>query len=148
MSSNQRNDLDYSEDQLLRYSDNTVIDVSAEKTDDGHSSRYVLIKHDYYSTDSAHGREMLSSFISALCESQYNSIILYLTDKGTLLLDEDNPLYSDAVKLINRSEIVIADKESIDQYEVDCSENPKVCIRSLRSLTEDLIYLSDILVLE
>ena len=148
MNSKPKNSLDYSEAQLFQYSDNTVIDVETEKEENNSSSKYVLIKHDYYSSDSDHGREMMSAFISCLCESQFDRIVIYLVDRGTALLNKDNPLFTDMKRLVNKAEIVIADEESASQYGLNLSDNPKVITRSFRSIAEDLIYLSDILVLE
>ena len=148
MNSKPKNSLDYSEAQLFQYSDNTVIDVETEKEEDNSSSKYVLIKHDYYSSDSDHGREMMNVFISGLCDSQFDRIVIYLVDRGTALLNKDNPLFTDMKRLVNKAEIVIADEESASQYDINLSDNPKVITRSFRSIAEDLIYLSDLLVLE
>ena len=148
MNSNQRSNLELSESQFESFSDNTILEELQEKLDESNSSKYVLIKHDYYSSDSDHGREMLKDFLSVLCDASYENIIIYLADMGTKLLDEACPLYEDMLALINRSELIIADKDSIDLYKVNVKDNPKITIRSMLSISEELIYLPGILVLE
>ena len=148
MNSKQKNSLEYSKPQLEQFEDNTILEVLPQKTDEADSSKYILIKHDYYSSDSDHGRKMLKDFLSVLCEASYENIIIYLADKGTMLLDEACPLYEDMLALINRSELIIADKDSIDLYKVNLKDNPKITIRSMLSISEELIYLPGILVLE
>ena len=144
MNNNPRNSLE----QFEQFSDNTVLEVSSQKTESDSGSKFVLIKHDYYSSDSDNGRELLSRFLSALCETSYNSLIVYLIDRGTLLLDKDNPLYNEMVNFIERAESVIADSDSIDFYSVAAYKNPKVVIQPADSIIEDLIYIPDILILE
>ena len=147
MNSNQRN-LDFSGTELEQYSDNTILEVMHEKTDDEIGSRYVLIKHDYYSSDSDHGRELLSAFLSALCNSSYTSIVVYLIDTGTLLLDDSNPLYEEFLRLSGKAEMVIAPKESLDQYGIILSNDIKVETLPAGSISEDLICIPNLLILE
>lgn len=147
MNSNQRN-LDFSGTELEQYSDNTILEVMHEKTDDEIASRYVLIKHDYYSSDSDHGRELLSAFLSALCNSSYTSIVVYLIDTGTLLLDDSNPLYEEFLRLSGKAEMVIAPKESLDQYGIILSSDIKVETLPAGSISEDLICIPNLLILE
>ena len=64
MNSNPRNSLDYQGAQLEQLSDVSLLEVMQEKTDEETSTKYVLIKHDFYSSDSDHGRELLSGFVS------------------------------------------------------------------------------------
>ena len=78
----------------LELVDSTVIEVLPEELKKDSSSKTVLIKHDYYSSDTVHGRELLSSFLSSLRKASYGSLIIYLVDSGTLLLDKSNPLFS------------------------------------------------------
>ena len=148
MSSNQRSNLELSETQFESFSDNTILEELQEKLDEDNSSKYVLIKHDYFSSDSGHGRELLRSFLNKLCESSFKSIIVYLIDEGTLLLDESNPLYQDMQQLINRSELIFADKEIIEQNQLKCSESAKFIMLNPDSIAEEIIYLSDLLILE
>ena len=61
-----KNSLEYSEPVIEQYSDNVVLEVMQQKTDEDTSSKYVLIKHDFYSSDSDHGRDMLKTIFNVL----------------------------------------------------------------------------------
>ena len=148
MNSKQKNSLEYSEPVIEQYSDNVVMEVMQQKIEDDVSSKYVLIKHDYFSTDSEHGRELLKSFLDVLTHSDFKNLIIYLTDKGTRLLDANNPLYDTFCPLILKSEMVIADDESITFYGVSCSTDSKISIQSFNSIAEDIVFIPNILILE
>ena len=148
MNNSPRNSLDYSNSQLEQFSDDALLEVLPEKTDDDNSTKYVLIKHDYYSTDSEHGREILSGFLTSLINSSYNSIVIYLIDKGVKLLDESDPLYNKMNRLIEKSESVIASEDSIILYNVNLSNESKIVQESLTSITSDIVYLDHLLILE
>lgn len=148
MNNSPRNSLDYSNSQLEQFSDDALLEVLPEKTDEDNSTKYVLIKHDYYSTDSEHGREILSGFLTSLINSSYNSIVIYLIDKGVKLLDESDPLYNKMNRLIEKSESVIAAEDSIILYNVNLSNESKIVQESLTSITSDIVYLDHLLILE
>ena len=148
MNSKQKNSLEYSEPVLDQYSDNVVMEVMQQKTDEDTSSKYVLIKHDYYSSDSDHGREMLKSVFNVLANSEFKNLIIYLVDKGTLLLDNNNPLFDNFQSLISKSEMVIADDESLTKYQVSCDLDSKISIQAFSSIAEDIVFLQNILILE
>lgn len=140
MNNNPRNDLDFS--------DNTLLEVMPAKIDEDIATKYILIKHDYYSTDSDHGRELLAGFITNLADSSFDSIVVYLIDKGVKLLDEENPLFDKMLRLIEKSEAVIATEDSIEVYNVVFSKTQKISVESLMSVTEDITYLDNLLILE
>ena len=148
MNSNPKNSLDYPDSAVEEYTDNTILEVLQEKTAEDSSSKYVLIKHDYYSSDSDHGRDMLSCFLEELSKASFTTLIVYLVDKGTLLLDRSNPLYDKMQPLLGKAEMVVTENESLIFYGVEMESNPKTVIRSMRSIAEDLIYLPGILILE
>lgn len=148
MNNSPRNSLDFSKTQLEQFSDDALLEVLPEKTDEDNSTKYVLIKHDYYSTDSEHGREILSGFLTSLINSSYNSIVIYLIDKGVKLLDESDPLYNKMNRLIEKSESVIASEDSIILYNVNLSNESKIVQESLTSITSDIVYLDHLLILE
>lgn len=148
MNNSPRNSLDYSNSQLEQFSDDALLEVLPEKTDEDNSTKYVLIKHDYYSTDSEHGREILSGFLTSLISSSYNSLVIYLIDKGVKLLDESDPLNNKMNRLIEKSESVIASEDSIILYNVNLSNASKIVQESLTSITSDIVYLDHLLILE
>ena len=148
MNNSPRNSLDYSNSQLEQFSDDALLEVLPEKTDEDNSTKYVLIKHDYYSTDSEHGREILSGFLTSLINSSYSSLVIYLIDKGVKLLDESDPLNNKMNRLIEKSESVIASEDSIILYNVNLSDGSKIVQESLTSITSDIVYLDHLLILE
>lgn len=148
MYNKQKNSLEYSEPVIEQYSDNVVLEVMQQKTDDDTSSKYVLIKHDFYSSDSDHGRDMLKTIFNVLANSEFKNLIIYLVDKGTLLLDNSNPLSGSFQTLISKSEMIIVDDESLTKYQVSCDLDSKITIQSFSSIAEDILFLSDILILE
>ena len=148
MYSKQENKLEYSEQVLQEYSDNTVLEVLQQKEDSDNSSKYILIKHDYYSSDSDHGRELLKAFFTAIGRSRFNNLIIYLVDKGTRLIDKNNPLYDSFRDIIAQFEMIIADNESLDFYEIVLDQDSGIIKQSADSIAEDILFLSDILILE
>ena len=148
MYNSQKNNLEFSEDVIQDYSDKAVLEVLQQKEDDDVSSKYILIKHDYYSSDSEHGRELLKSFFKAINNSRFNNLIIYLVDKGILLLNKSNPLYDSFCELINRSEMIIAAKESLDLYGIDPDKDSGIVKQSADSIAEDILLLPGILILE
>ena len=148
MNNSPRNSLEYSNSQLEQFSDDSLLEVLPEKNEEDNATKYVLIKHDYYSTDSEHGREILSGFLTTLADSSYSSIVIYLIDSGVKLLDKDNPLYSKMKHLIEMSKTVIATDESIELYNVSLSMTQKIGHESILSITEDIAYLDNLLILE
>ena len=148
MNNSLRNSLDFSNSQLEQFSDDSLLEVLPEKTDEGSSTKYVLIKHDYYSSDSDHGREILSNFLTSLINSSYSSIVIYFIDNGVRLLDTTNSLYQTTEALIEKSKNVIVSEESAAFYNVNIQKNINISMESLSSITEDIIYLNGILILE
>ena len=148
MNNRPENNLDYSSAKLDQYSDNTLYEVMPEKIDDDTSTKYVLIKHDYYSTDSDHGRSLLQVFLSSLSNSPFTSIVVYLIDKGILLLDESNPLFDDMRLLLDKANVVIADQTSANEYGLPVLSDPKISFQPSSAIAEDIIYLTDYLTLE
>lgn len=148
MNSNPKSSLELVESTVTESSDSTVIEVLPEDLKKDSSSKTVLIKHDYYSSDTVHGRELLSSFLSSLRKASYGSLIVYLVDSGTLLLDKSNPLFEQMKLLSAKAEMIIAADESISFYGIEDTDNSKVIIQSMDLIAEDLICLTDVLILE
>ena len=148
MNNSPRNSLDYSHSQLEQFSDDNLLEVLPAKADEDNATKYVLIKHDFYSTDSDFGRKLLKTFLNSLCRSSYNSIVVYLIDKGTKLLDKTNPLYENLLNLSIKAELVIADRDSIDEYGVDIGTDSEIPYQTSDTISEDVICLSGLLVLE
>ena len=91
---------------------------------------------------------MLKTIFNVLANSEFKNLIIYLVDKGTLLLDNSNPLSGSFQTLISKSEMIIVDDESLTKYQVSCDLDSKITIQSFSSIAEDILFLSDILILE
>lgn len=148
MNNSQKNSLDVVESTLIEKANSTVIEVLTEEKKKNTSSKTVLIKHDYYSSDSDHGRELLSLFLSSLRKSSFSNLIVYLVDSGTLLLDKSNPLYEQMKLLSEKTEMIIAASESMAFYGVNESDNSKVVVQTMEIIAEDIICLSDLMIFE
>lgn len=149
MNSNQKDSLDYSDPEVEKFSDGIVLEVMPQKNDSDSATKYILIKHDYYSSDSDHGRTLLKSIFNSLIKSSFKNLTVYLIDKGVLLLDKSNPLNESFTSLVNNCEIVIADDDSIKEYAVSFSScDNKLSIQPFETIAEDIVYLSEFLVLE
>ena len=140
--------VDYSKKTVKAKSDSTVLEILPQKEENESSAKTVLIKHDYYSSDSDHGRDLLRALLRALYKSQINKLVIYLIDSGTLLLDKENALFKTFQPLIAKSEMVIVADESILFYGIDADIDSNILTQPLDSIAYDIINLPDILILE
>ena len=94
-----------------------VIEVEPEKLEifQG-ASIAILIKHDYYSSDSAHGRQLLRGFLTALSSKKAIIDRIFVVDSGVKLLDDGNALYNEFINLINEIPVVTVCAESLEEY--------------------------------
>ena len=83
-----------------------------------------------------------------MCILFLNSIVIYLLDKGVKLLDESNPLYNKMLRVIEKSDTVIAAEESINEYGIILPEDTKIALESILSVTADITYLEHMMTLE
>ena len=148
MSSKVKNRFDFSKTQLKEDSRNTILEILPQKDDSNATSKTVLIKHDYYASDSEHGRELLKTLLRALNKPNICNLVIYLVDSGTLLLDKDNPLFDSFRPLIAKSEMIIAADESLTFYNIDSGIDPNILIQPFDSIAEDIILIPDIVILE
>ena len=102
-----------------------VIEVEPEKIEIAHGNALtVLIKHDYYSSDSAHGRELLGAFISALQTRKADIARVFVADSGVRLLAEDNALYNEFKRLYSDIPVVTVCLESLEEYGLALADLP------------------------
>ncbi|MBO4450008.1 MAG: hypothetical protein J5777_05445 [Clostridiales bacterium] len=98
----------------------TLIDESGDLT--------ILIKHDYYSSDTEHGRFLLGSFIDSLCESGEPILKVILIDSAVNLICD--PFFSSKIsKLFSASRYSYVCEDSLEAFDVDFTpgENVTVC---------------------
>jgi len=105
-----------------------VIEVEPEQFEISHGNALtVLIKHDYYSVDSIHGRELLGAFISALQARKADIARIFVIDSGVKLLDSNNSLYNEFKELFSEVPVITACTESLENYGISLSELPSNC---------------------
>lgn len=98
----------------------------------------VHIKHDWYSEDSDHGRELLSSFMSVLSDPASKIGILLLSGSAVRMLEEGSPLHDDLLLLSNNSLLTGACMESLDKYGIDLQAKEELNITEYSS--QDLFF--------
>ena len=80
----------------------------------------LLIKHDYYSSDTEHGRMLIKSFLETAADTQ-NIDKIILIDSGVKLLKEDNPCFAILNEIISHNmPHVLCCKESLVSYGISC----------------------------
>lgn len=98
----------------------TLIDESGDLT--------ILIKHDYYSSDTEHGRFLLGSFIDSLSESGEPILKVILVDSAVNLISD--PFFSSRIsKLVSLSRYSYVCEDSLEAFDVEFTpaENVIVC---------------------
>ncbi len=84
--------------------------------EDAGRSETVLIKHDYYSSDSDHGRSLLRAMLNAL-EGNAGIIGILIVDSGVKLLSGDNDCSSLIRSLADQLELApLVCSESLREY--------------------------------
>ena len=87
--------------------------------DDSNGNMTIVINHDYYSSDSEHGRELLGAFLDVLADEFSKVSRIFLIDSGVKLLDPSNKLYASFKALDDMEFSIVCCRESIDNYEID-----------------------------
>jgi hypothetical protein len=88
----------------------------------------VLIKHDYYSSDTEDGRLLLGSFLDSLTECGDSLLNVFLVDSAVRLLED--PYFSAKIsKLLSLSRYSYVCEESLAAFDVefDSHDNVTVC---------------------
>ena len=102
-----------------------VIEVEPEQLEILHgSSLSVLIKHDYYSSETVHGRELLGAFLTALQARKADIARVFVADSGVRLLAEDNALYNEFKRLYSDIPVVTVCLESLEEYGLALADLP------------------------
>ena len=88
----------------------------------------VLIKHDYYSSDTENGRLLLGSFLDSLTDCGDSLLNVFLVDSAVRLLED--PYFSAKIsKLLSLSRYSYICEESLAAFDVefDSRDNVTVC---------------------
>ena len=96
-------------------------ELEMEGASDG-SRVTLLIRHDYYSSDSEHGRALIKTFLETVLDTQNVGTIL-LIDSGVKLLKEGSPCLSVLNEIININvPRVLCSSESLSNYGTACPD--------------------------
>ena len=102
-----------------------VIEVEPEQLEILHgSSLSILIKHDYYASDSEHGRELLGAFFTALHARKADIARVFVVDSGVRLLSENHSLYNEFKELYSDIPVVTVCLESLEEYGLALADLP------------------------
>lgn len=84
----------------------------------------LLIKHNYYSSDSEHGRYLLEQYLNALLNSDLYIEAIYLIDSAVKLLDSDFHTRDLLIELSeNHNCTIYAAGESVEEYDISFSDS-------------------------
>ncbi len=133
------------------YSNGTATAAIAEETgtdlnlfpdlilDDSNGNLTIVINHDYYSSDSDHGRALLGAFLDVLADEFSKVSRIFLIDTGVKLLDPSNQLYS-SFKVLNDMEFsIVCCRESIDNYNIDFEKKNNTELISMHEIALELM---------
>ena len=121
----EKDDLNYYKPELADYGE-TEISLEPSFLELEHQDNLtVLIKHDYYSTDSIHGRLLIGKFLKSLCQGQMKIGKLFFIDTSVRLLDKNNEFYTLVADLTSHSASTYVCTESLEAYDVDLSDELK-----------------------
>jgi len=113
------------------------------------SNLAVLIKHDYYSSNTEHGKTLLAQYLSTLIESSKSISAVYLIDSGVKLLSSSNPLRDDILLLAEHFNCpIIICNDSIDEYCIDYFDSPMCETLSASSFFYELTLINNLIIIE
>ena len=107
----------------------------------------VLIKHDYYSSDTEQGRLLLGSFIDALADCGDTLLKVILVDSSVTLLFD--PYFSSRIeKLFSIARYSYVCEESLSAYDIDYSTHGNILVCSASDIALQIIQAGHLLILE
>ena len=107
----------------------------------------ILIKNNYYSSDSVHGRELLTKFLNKIIDSNMNISSIVIIDSGTLLLDSNSENLIQVSTLLERSFLGLVCEDSTFSYSVKIPENLEQYLCDANVCFEQLLIESPTIVL-
>lgn len=114
---------------------------------DENGTLIVLIKHDYYSSDSDHGRILLGSFLDSLAESGSTISKLFLIDSGVRLLN-DISFAQKIEKLFSLSKYSYISEESLAFYGIEYVSHANIIVCPVSDITMEIIDAGQIITIE
>ena len=98
----------------------------------------VLIKHDYYSSDTEHGRKILGAFLDTLAECGESISKIILIDSAVRIL-ENEMMYSRLDKLFALSRCSYICEDSLAEFDIEYISHDNVILCSASDITMEII---------
>ena len=114
------------------------------------SGKTILVKHNYYSSDSDHGHALLAAFLDVLSDEVSGIARIILIDSGTHLLCSEDPCYEKFLRLMNGNIKIYVCRESYEIYsvsETDISQD-NIELITAQSIVLELLDSNNILTIE
>ena len=128
MNNRERDKLDIVSTDSVILEDSPVIEVEPEQLELSHGGGLsVIIKHDYYANDTAHGRDLFRAFLTALDSRKADIVRILVAGSGVKLFSDNNTLYKEFKELYSDVPVVTVCLESIEEYGIDISALPSNC---------------------
>ena len=105
--------------------------------DDISNGLNILIKHNFYSSDSNHGKELLSNILYLLSSQDAISTIMVVDSGVKLFTDPD--FKDDLYTIVDKSEIIYVCSESVEEFQIEIPDNNKVIISDSQLFFEQLL---------
>ena len=107
----------------------------------------VLIKHDYYSSDSDHGRIILSSFLDSLAECGNNISKVILIDSAVRLLN-DVSFAMKIEKLFSLAKNSYVCEESLTYFGIEYVSHANIIVCSASDISMEIIEAGHLITIE
>ena len=107
----------------------------------------VLIKHDYYSSDTESGRSLLASFLDSLAECGSNISKVILIDSAVRLL-EDESCSAKLAKLFALSKYSYICDDSLAYFDIEYSSHDNIIVCCASDISMELIQTGHLITLE
>lgn len=107
----------------------------------------ILIKHDYYSSDSEHGRILLGSFLDSIAESGSTILKLFLLDSGVRLLN-DISFAQKIERLFSLSKYSYISEESLAFYGVEYVSHANIIVCPVSDITMEILAAGQMITIE
>lgn len=109
-----------------------------EDTPDNDRGIIILFKHDYYASNTSHGKELLSNIIYSLNSSDTKITRLLFVDSAVSLLNVDSIYASEISTLVDKSLSVFVCSESLEEYRADLIDNNNIIVADAELFFEQL----------
>lgn len=112
--------------------------LSEKELNPNNKGLVVLFKHDYYSTNSPHGKELLSNILYSLNSDSISIAKVMFIDNGVSLLDVDSIYNSDISSLLEKTQTAFVCSESLEEYRTELIDRNNLIVADAELFFEQL----------